>query len=166
MSLSSPPDNRQVSLDNRNRRKPTSYIDFVQRVFNNETVLPERPIGPVPEYRKKGSLRGYIMDGYGSYGREPPLARSPTERTNWAGRSSDDGFRGMKNERDDGFRGIKNDRDRESFYRGRSPGTSHSITFIISPFNLSSSESECEVCNHNLENIFPHQLGCHAAPPV
>ncbi|ESZ95050.1 putative Zinc finger protein [Sclerotinia borealis F-4128] len=60
------------------------------------------------------------MDGYNGYNREPPLARSPTERTNWAGR--DDGFRnGVKNERDDGFRGVKIERDRESFYRGRSP---------------------------------------------
>ncbi|EDN96891.1 hypothetical protein SS1G_01819 [Sclerotinia sclerotiorum 1980 UF-70] len=59
------------------------------------------------------------MDGYGNYSREPPLARSPTERTSWAGR--DDSFRSVKNERDDGFRGVKPERDRESFYRGRSP---------------------------------------------
>ncbi|KAF7942616.1 uncharacterized protein EAE97_006070 [Botrytis byssoidea] len=125
-SLSTPPpDNHQVSLDNRNRQEPITYIDFVKRVSNNETVLPERPTGPLPEDRKKGKggviLDGsnYIMDGYGSYSREPPLARSPTERTNWAGR--DDGFRSVKIERDDGFRGTRPDRDRESFHRGRSP---------------------------------------------
>ncbi|PQE24708.1 arsenite resistance Ars2 protein [Rutstroemia sp. NJR-2017a WRK4] len=47
------------------------------------------------------------MDGYNGY-REPPLARSPTERTSWGGR-------------DDGFRPIKQERDRDTFYRGRSP---------------------------------------------
>lgn len=49
------------------------------------------------------------MDAYSGY-REPVPARSPTERTGWAGR--DDGYR----ERD---RGV--DRT-DTFYRGRSPG--------------------------------------------
>ena len=131
-----------MSLDNRNRQEPITYFDFVKRVSDNETVLPERPTGPLPEYRKKGKggviLGGtnYIMDGYGNYSREPPLARSPTERTNWAGR--DDGFRSVKIERDDGFRGARPDRDRESFHRGRSPGMSLLfLILMISPLNAS-----------------------------
>lgn len=48
------------------------------------------------------------MDGYQGY-REPPLARSPTERTSWGGR-------------DDGYRPAERSEPRDSFYRGRSPG--------------------------------------------
>lgn len=156
-----------MSLENRNRRNPTSYIDFVKKVASKETVLPERPSGPIPEFRKKGKdgvlLDAYEMDGYGSYSREPPLARSPTERTSWAAR--DEGFRGVKSERDDGFRGMKNERDRESFYRGRSPGMSHSINDIriLSP-SLSFSES-CiarEACSCDVGFFFPSASLCDA----
>lgn len=50
------------------------------------------------------------MDTYPGY-REPPLARSPPERTNWG-------------ERDNGYRERPSDRaePRDDFYRGRSPG--------------------------------------------
>ncbi|TVY52639.1 Zinc finger protein [Lachnellula cervina] len=48
------------------------------------------------------------MDGYQSY-REPPLARSPPERTSWGGR-------------DDGYRPAERAEPRDNFYRGRSPG--------------------------------------------
>jgi hypothetical protein len=54
------------------------------------------------------------MDAYPGY-REPAPARSPTERTGWAGR--DDMYR----ERD---RGV--DRT-DTFYRGRSPGMCFSL---------------------------------------
>jgi hypothetical protein len=50
------------------------------------------------------------MAQYQGY-REPPLARSPTERTSWGGR--DDNYR--SNDREDNPRS-------DSFYRGRSPG--------------------------------------------
>jgi hypothetical protein len=50
------------------------------------------------------------MDAYPGY-RDPPLARSPPERTNWGGR-------------DEGYRERASDRaePRDNFYRGRSPG--------------------------------------------
>lgn len=51
--------------------------------------------------------------------REPPLARSPPERTNWGGR-------------DEGYRERASDRTepRDNFYRGRSPGVFH-CSFMI-----------------------------------
>ncbi|RDL38581.1 putative Zinc finger protein [Venustampulla echinocandica] len=48
------------------------------------------------------------MDAYPGY-REPPLARSPTERPSWSGR-------------DDNYRAPDRAEPRDSFYRGRSPG--------------------------------------------
>jgi len=51
------------------------------------------------------------MDQYPGY-REPPLARSPPERTSWGGR--DEGFRDRTSDRGDRS---------DTFYRGRSPGT-------------------------------------------
>jgi hypothetical protein len=60
------------------------------------------------------------MDAYPGY-REPAPARSPTERTSWAGR--DDGYR----ERD---RGV--DRS-DTFYRGRSPGMFMPLLMLLIP---------------------------------
>ncbi|KAH6670481.1 putative zinc finger protein [Halenospora varia] len=49
------------------------------------------------------------MDAYPPSYREPPLARSPTERTSWSGR-------------DDNYRAGDRSEPRDNFYRGRSPG--------------------------------------------
>ena len=51
------------------------------------------------------------MDQYPGY-REPPLARSPPERTGWGGRD-EGGYR---------ERGADRSEPRDNFYRGRSPG--------------------------------------------
>ena len=50
------------------------------------------------------------MDGFQGY-REPPLARSPPERTSWGGR--DENYRDRPSDRPE---------SRDNFYRGRSPG--------------------------------------------
>lgn len=50
------------------------------------------------------------MEGDQAY-REPRPARSPAERTSWGGR--DETYRS----------GDRPERERDSFYRGRSPGT-------------------------------------------
>lgn len=58
------------------------------------------------------------MEGYQGY-REPPLARSPPERTSWGGR--DDNYRDRTSDRPE---------SRDTFYRGRSPGKFVSFTSL------------------------------------
>ncbi|TAQ89557.1 hypothetical protein B7494_g2114 [Chlorociboria aeruginascens] len=110
-SLSSPPDNQQVSLDK--QQTPASRIykipqtwDIVAPVFIG-TILPPRPPSPPLRFRKH-SKADANMDAYPSY-REATLARSPTERPAWRGRGDSFG------------NGDRPDRS-DNFYRGRSPG--------------------------------------------
>lgn len=62
------------------------------------------------------------MDAYQGY-REPPLARSPPERTSWGGR-------------DDGYRPTDRAEPRDNFYRGRSPGMFLPFLFDIRGLGL------------------------------
>jgi hypothetical protein len=75
---------------------------------NSHTSLPSYASVRAPIVDPQSYPRA--MDAY-PY-REPPLARSPTERTSWAGR--DDSYR----------EGRSSDRTErvDTFYRGRSPG--------------------------------------------
>ncbi|KAF4631848.1 hypothetical protein G7Y89_g6280 [Cudoniella acicularis] len=105
-SLSSPPSDKQrVSLDK--QQTPTRKLYTPPK--RHPIVLPDRP--PDQPHRNlpiRPRAPMSTMDAYPGY-REPPLARSPTERTSWSGR-------------DDSYRAGDRSEPRDSFYRGRSPG--------------------------------------------
>jgi hypothetical protein len=116
-SLSSPPsDNHQAS-----RNKQTTVSSETSTKPN--LVLPERPCVQVsPSFYdnlEKNKRFRRAMEGYQGY-REPPLARSPPERTSWGGR--DDNYRDRTSDRPE---------SRDNFYRGRSPGMSILISSFI-----------------------------------
>jgi hypothetical protein len=107
-SLSSPPsDNHQASLD---KQTPISS----ETPTKSRPVLPKRTRVQIPHVIRAALQNNRYrdtMDGYQGY-REPPLARSPPERTSWGGR--DENYRDRPSDRPE---------SRDKFYRGRSPGT-------------------------------------------
>ncbi|KAG9231175.1 putative zinc finger protein [Amylocarpus encephaloides] len=104
-SLSSPPQgNRQASAE---REQTPSQLLYTPPK-RARAVLPDRPLVVVSPSRRRDRYRHQRMDTYPGY-REPPLARSPTERTSWSGR-------------DDSYRATDRPESRDKFYRDRSPG--------------------------------------------
>jgi len=105
-SLSSPfPDNHQVSLDKQQTQVSQRLYEPPEK---RRIVLPNRPPVQIPPTLPKLPRSQEVMDAYPGY-REPPIARSPPERTTWGGR-------------DDGYRTTDRAESRDNFYRGRSPG--------------------------------------------